>query len=125
MIEVGATAMKTKRKARAKVKPGHPDPVFLADLVERIVRTAAPEKIVLFGSAARGTMGPNSDYDVLVIKGGKFNHHRVTTALYRAMSGQESVDIIVATPEEVERYRNSHCLVFCPAMREGKVIYEA
>ena len=112
--------MKTKRKR----KQGKPDPAILADIVARIVRAAKPEKIVLFGSAARGTMGPNSDIDLLVIKGGKFNRHRVTTAIYRHLSGEAAVDAVVVTPEEVERYRDTHCLVICPALREGKVIYE-
>ena len=112
--------MKTKRPK----KQGKPDPVILADVVRRIVEAASPEKIVLFGSAARGTMGPDSDLDLLVIKAGKFNHNRVARAIYRNMSGEIGVDAIVATPEEVERYRNSHCLVICPAMREGKVVYE-
>jgi predicted nucleotidyltransferase len=49
---------------------GKPDPAILADIVRRIVRAAKPEKIVLFGSAARGEMRPDSDYDVLDIKGG-------------------------------------------------------
>ena len=59
-------AMKTKRKK----KQGKPDPAIVADLVKRIVAAARPEKIVLFGSAARGEMVPDSDYDLLVIKGG-------------------------------------------------------
>ena len=104
---------------------GKPDPVILADIVRRIVEAAAPEKIVLFGSAARGTMGPDSDLDLLVIKGGKFNRDRITRNIYRNLSGAIGVDAIVVTPEEVERYRDSHCLVICPAMREGKVVYEA
>ena len=58
-------AMKTK----ARKRKGTPDPAILADIVARIVRAAEPQKIVLFGSAARGTMGPDSDYDLLVIKG--------------------------------------------------------
>lgn len=113
--------MKTKQTKRR----GKPDPAILADTIKRIVEVAQPEKIVLFGSAARGTMGPDSDLDLLVIKGGKFNRHRVTTAIYRHMSGEIGVDAIVVTPEEVERYRNSFCLVICPAMAEGKVVYEA
>ena len=59
----------TAMKAKGKKKSGKPDPVIVAYIVERIVRAANPEKIVLFGSAARGTMGPDSDYDFLVIKG--------------------------------------------------------
>src|SRR5258708_18605685 len=70
-------------------------------------------------------MGPDSDLDLLVIKGGKFNRHRVTTAIYRNLSGAIGVDAVVVTPEEVERYRHTHCLVICPALREGKVVYEA
>ena len=114
-----------KTNARAKKKTGKPDPAILADTIKQVVAAAQPDKIVLFGSAAHGTMGPDSDLDLLVIKGGKFNRHRVTTAIYRQLSGEIAVDAIVVTPEEVERYRNSHCLVICPAMREGKVVYEA
>ena len=104
---------------------GKPDPAILADVIRRVVEAAQPDKIVLFGSAARGEMGPDSDLDLLVIKGGKFNRHRVTTAIYRHLNGKIGVDALVVTPEEVERYRDTHCLVICPAMREGKVVYEA
>jgi predicted nucleotidyltransferase len=117
----GGIAMKTK----ARKRKGKPDPAVLADIVKRVVRAAKPEKIVLFGSAARGEMGPNSDIDLLVIKRGKFNRHGVTVAIYDHLSGEAAVDVVVVTPEEVERYRDTHCLVICPALREGKVIYEA
>jgi predicted nucleotidyltransferase len=113
--------MKTKRQKRT----GKPDPAILADIVKRVVEAAGPEKIVLFGSAARGEMGPDSDYDLLVIKGGKFDRHRVTTAIYRNLSGEAAVDVVVVTPDEVDRYRDTHCLVICPALKEGKVIYDA
>ncbi|GEM_PF-6721674 len=61
--------MQTKKRK----KRGKPDPAILADIVKRVVRAAKPEKIVLFGSAARGEMGPDSDYDLLVIKGASTN----------------------------------------------------
>jgi uncharacterized protein len=112
-------------KTKTRKKQGKPDPAILADIVERIVRAANPEKIVLFGSAARGTMGPDSDYDFLVIKGGKFNRDRVTVAIYNELSGKgASVDIVVVTPEEAELYRDTHCLVICPALKEGIVVYD-
>jgi len=114
--------MKTKRQK----KQGKPDPVILADVVRRIVEAASPEKIILFGSAARGTMGPDSDYDLLVIKAGKYSQDRVTVKIIRALSGKDAaVDVVVATPETVERYRDTHCLVYCPALKEGKVVYES
>ncbi len=41
----------------------------LADVIRRVVEAAQPDRIILFGSAARGEMRPNSDLDLLVIKG--------------------------------------------------------
>lgn len=112
--------MKTKTRKRS----GNPDPALLADIVERIVEVAHPDRIVLFGSAARGTMGPESDLDLLVIKSGKFNRNRLTTAIYRSLSGAIGVDAVVVTPEEVDRYKDAPCLVIHPALRDGKVVYE-
>jgi uncharacterized protein len=114
--------MKTKKRRNQ----GKVDSAILADIVARVVRAADPEKVVLFGSAARGTMGPNSDVDLLVIKGGRFNRDRVTIAIYRELRGKGvPVDVVVATPKEVERYRDTHCLVICPALKEGKVVHDS
>jgi predicted nucleotidyltransferase len=113
--------MKTNRQTRR----GKPEPAVLTEVVRQVVEAARPEKIVLFGSAARGTMRPDSDIDLLVIKSGRFSHDRITQAIYRHLSGLAAVDVVIATPEEVERYRDAHCLVICPALREGKTIYEA
>lgn len=38
----------------------------LGEIVRRIVAVAEPDRIILFGSAARGQMGPHSDLDLLV-----------------------------------------------------------
>ncbi len=115
-------AMKIKRTKRN----GRPDPAIVADLVRRIVEAADPQKIVLFGSAARGQMGPNSDYDLLVIKEGKFNHSRLMRKILEHLHGKEApTDVVLVSAEDAERYRDAHCLVICPALREGKVIYDA
>jgi uncharacterized protein len=114
--------MKTKQRHR---KDGRPDQKILAEIVQRVVEAAQPEKIVLFGSAARGEMGPNSDIDLLVIKSGKFNRDRVTQEIYRRLSGAAAVDALVVTPEEVEQYGDSPYLVIYPALREGRVVYGA
>ena len=97
----------------------------LHEIIRRIVEIAQPEKIILFGSAAREEMGPNSDIDLLVIKSGA-NRLKLTGQIYRHMHGVgEAVDVVVVTPEDVERYRDSHALVIAPALREGKVVYAA
>ena len=72
--------MKTKQRQR---KDRRPDKKILAEIVQRVVEAAQPDKIILFGSAARGEMGPNSDIDLMVIKSGKFDHWRLLTKVYR------------------------------------------
>jgi uncharacterized protein len=122
---IGEGRVKGSTKQRRR-KNGRPDRKTLADIVRRVVEAAQPDKIVLFGSAARGEMGPNSDIDLLVIKGGKFDRWRLTTAIYRQLRGKAApVDVVVVTPEEVERYGDSPYLVIYPALREGKVVYGA
>jgi predicted nucleotidyltransferase len=117
--------MTRKAMARPASRGGKPDPAVLAATVQQVVQAARPEKIILFGSAATGHMDGNSDLDLLVIKAGRFNRHRVTTAIYKQLSGEVAVDAIVVTPEEVERYRDSPSTAICPALREGRVVYEA
>ena len=46
------------------------DQQTLDDIIRRIVEVAQPEKIILFGSAARGDMNRHSDVDLLIIKEG-------------------------------------------------------
>ena len=71
-------------------------------------------------------MGPNSDLDLLVIKGGKFNRWRLMTTIYRHLRGTDAaVDVVVVTPEEIERYGDSPYLVIRVALTEGKVVYGA
>ena len=96
----------------------------LQKIIRRVVEVARPQKIIMFGSAARGEMGPNSDVDLLVIKSGKFNRSRLVGDIYMNLHGVgQAVDVIVVTPEQVDRYRNTHCLVIAPALREGKEVY--
>ena len=98
----------------------------LDDIIRRIVGIARPDKIILFGSAVRGEMGPHSDVDLLVIKSGDYHPGRLTEAIYQNLHGAgAAVDVIVVTPEEVERYRDAFSLVIYPALREGKVVYAA
>ena len=97
----------------------------LEDIVRRVVEVARPEKIILFGSAARGRMGPNSDVDLLIIKEGA-DALDLMARIYENLHGADAaVDAIVATPEDVERFKDSHALVFKSALREGRVIYES
>jgi predicted nucleotidyltransferase len=95
----------------------------LDEIVRRIVEVATPDRIILFGSAARGEMGPHSDVDLLVVKSGA-HRRRLAQAIYRRLIGvRYAVDVIVVTPEDIEKYKDSFALVIEPALREGKVVY--
>jgi predicted nucleotidyltransferase len=97
----------------------------LQEIVRRIVQFAQPEKIILFGSGARGTLSPNSDLDLLVIKSGA-HRRKLAQAIYRQLYGVGyPVDVIVVTPEDIRRYGNNPDLIIEPALREGKVLYAA
>ena len=110
----------------AKVKKRTLNPSILRDIVRRVVEASRPDQIILFGSAAKGTMGPNSDVDLMVVKGGKFQRGHLVEKIYRSLRGaEEAVDVIVVTPEELDRYRDTPCLVIFPALREGKLVYGA
>lgn len=95
------------------------------EIISRIVETARPDRILLFGSAARGTTGPESDLDFLVIKPGRYNARKIIALIYLRMRGiARAIDLVVVTPQQVEKYRNSPFSVVYPAVREGKVVYE-
>jgi len=106
-----------------KTNTGTVDPSVLDEIVQRIVEVATPEKIILFGSGARGEFSSHSDVDLLVVKSG-VDRLDLMGQIYQNLHGVEAaVDVIVVTPEDIEKYGNSHALVIAPALREGKVIY--
>jgi type I restriction enzyme S subunit len=127
--EVRVTPLMDKAQASkvaelpARYENGALDESVLREIVRRIVAAVSPEKIILFGSAAKGEMGPDSDVDLLVVKA---NVHRRKTAqaLHMRLRGiPVSVDLIVATPEDLERHKDTIGLIYRSALREGKVIY--
>ena len=98
----------------------------LDTIIQRVVEVAQPERIILFGSAARGDMGPHSDVDLLVVKSGEFDQSRLVGDIYLHLHGVgQAVDVLVVTPEQVERYRDTHYLIIAPALREGQEVYRA
>ena len=101
------------------------EPAILDDIVNRIVETARPQRIILFGSAARGKMGPHSDVDLLIIREGGHSR-KLVGRMYRKLHGVgAAVDAVMVSPADVERYKDSHALIIKPALAEGRVIYDA
>ncbi len=102
---------------------GHP---YLEEIVRRIVQVAAPDRIILFGSAARRQVGPDSDLDLLVVKSGVPHRRRLARQIYRALFGiPVPVDVIVVTPEDVRAFQGKVGTIIDPALREGREVYAA
>ena len=97
----------------------------LAAMVERIVAGFKPERIILFGSNARGAAGADSDVDLIIVLPTIESKRRIRLAIREAVSGMGlSKDILVYTPEEMEHYRHLMGSLVRSAWREGKVLYE-
>lgn len=95
------------------------------DIVRRVVETAQPEKVILFGSRARGDARPESDFDVLVIGKSDEPRYRRSVPLYVALADLPvEVEIVVYTPEDVEELSNVPQAFVTTAVREGTTIYE-
>ncbi|MGH8246700.1 MAG: nucleotidyltransferase domain-containing protein [Gammaproteobacteria bacterium] len=97
----------------------------IQEMARRIVERFHPEKIILFGSHARGTAGPDSDVDLLVVLPSDGSRRKKVVEIYTLLAGMGMPkDVFVVTPEDIEKYRNIPGNIIGPALSEGKVLYE-
>ena len=96
----------------------------LNEVLHRIVPAIHPLRVILFGSAARGEMGPDSDIDLLVIMPDGTHRRHTMEELHRLFMGLPfPVDVIVATPSDLQRRQNSPSFIYTTALREGRELY--
>lgn len=96
------------------------------DMVRRIVERFHPEKIILFGSYARGQAGPDSDVDLLVVMPVHGSRRDAQLQVRLALHDiRLPKDVIVVTPDQFERQRNIPGTIVRPALLEGKMLYAA
>lgn len=95
-------------------------------LVQRIVDAVHPLRIVLFGSAARGQMGPDSDIDVLVVMPDGTHRRQTAQCIHTQLFGVPfAVDVIVATESDLVRHKHNPGLIYSEALKEGRDLYAA
>ena len=93
-------------------------------MVKRIVERFDPHQVILFGSHARGTAGPDSDVDLLIVMSVTGSKREKQLEVRRALHEfKVSKDIIVTTPEDFEWRKEIPGTIERPAAREGKVVY--
>lgn len=89
-----------------------------------IVERFDPEKIILFGSHARGAARADSDVDLLVVMRYAGSKTQAQAAIRMALSDfRLAKDIVVVTPEEFAWRSRIPGTVERPAALEGKILH--
>ena len=95
-------------------------------VVERIVAVAKPDRIILFGSAATGSVTPDSDLDLLVLERGIGSQRQESARLREALGDLGvPVDVFAMESERFEETKGVIGGLAYPANKYGRVIYEA
>lgn len=99
---------------------------WVPEVVEDIVRTANPLKVILFGSLARGEHGADSDIDLLVVLDHAPPERRsdLMATLRRAVRAPVPMDIFVTDAAEIARRGHLKGWFLYPALEEGLVVHE-
>lgn len=96
------------------------------EVVDKIVETFSPEKVILFGSVAKGTADEFSDLDLLVVMDTDKQPHERSVPVYLAVASIHiPKDILVLTPEEFERTRDDEYSFTSEIVKTGVVVFEA
>ena len=99
---------------------------MISVVVDRIVERFEPSRVLIFGSQARGTAHRRSDVDLLVVMQEVEDKRRTAIDIRRSLGDLPiSKDVVVTTPEEIERRGHVVGSVLYSALREGRVVYDA
>nr|VFK17795.1 MAG: Nucleotidyltransferase domain-containing protein [Candidatus Kentron sp. LPFa] len=94
------------------------------DIAHRIVDGFHPDRIILFGSHARGEAVSDSDIDLLVIMPVQGSRRRLAVEIGAALCDMPMPkDIVVTTPEDFAWRKDVTGTVEYPAAHEGRVLY--
>ena len=100
---------------------------LIANIVSTIVQYSHPEKVILFGSRAKGAFTDESDYDFLVVVRGVKNEREISRQINRAILDKRigvSVDIVVVNEEKIHFHQTNPFYIYARALSEGKIYYE-
>ncbi|MEW5947584.1 MAG: nucleotidyltransferase domain-containing protein [bacterium] len=98
---------------------------LIREIVDCIVKAVDPDKIILFGSFARGETHKHSDLDILVVKESDLPSYERSIPVYHALRHLVfPMDVFVYTPDEINEWRNVPQAFITSIVKAGKVIYE-
>jgi len=95
-------------------------------LTELLVKAAKPNRIIMFGSQARGEAGEDSDFDVMVVEETVSDRVAEMVRLNRLLRSLDiPVDLLVVSAEKFNYWCDTPGNVYFEAATEGEVLYEA
>jgi predicted nucleotidyltransferase len=101
------------------------EPALIEEIVQRVLSVSQPERIILYGSAATGSMNRDSDIDLLVIEPSPADARQRSVRIRRALRGLGyPFDIVVIATQWFEETKNVVGGLAYPANKYGRVIYE-
>jgi len=97
----------------------------LEKAIKIIVQVAKPDKIILFGSHAKGDDRSESDYDLLVLKRGVKKQRSLTQKIYLSFKDVGApIDVIVADLDKYEQLKTDPYLIYSEVDKNGRMVYE-
>lgn len=98
---------------------------LIDDLAKRIAQEFEPEQIILFGSHAHGNPNRDSDVDLLVIMPFEGKGTRKAVEILNRVNPRIPLDLVVRTPEEVQRRLDLNDFFLREILERGRVLYES
>ena len=118
-------AIREREMGKEQVGLQTPTRANIAAVARQIGERLHPERIILFGSCARGKPTPDSDVDLLVVMRTRRRPAEQATAIRQAVDFPFPVDLLVRTPQQVrDRLAMGDCFIR-EIVTQGKVLYEA
>ena len=93
-------------------------------VVEKIVKSIKPEKVILFGSYAYGRPDENSDLDILIVKDTEIPLPKRGMEVRKFLRGMKiPIDVIIYTQNEIDEWKDTKAAFINHIIKNGKVLY--